>query len=342
MAKNMILMVTIMLIVMNNANAFLYENENAVWWGGGTGDWMTESNWTDYGAVDWRIPGWVSGHPDNDGSWTSTSNMGYACIESGVVNITTASYPDGQVYRSYIGGPGEAALNVGADTSWGRFYTGWDPGETGIVSLVAGSMAMNSDNFYLGYNGDSRFYMSSGVLNAGKIHVSSGDSSTSHVEISGGMLNAAKYLAMESGTATLNIIGSGSTISVGRFQADAGESHILSIGLDADGVTAIDVFGNLASGDSYEGATLNDLVIQVNALPGFSGGVGSMYDIMTSATFIEQNGLNVVSNISGLDFDWAIVSDGNNEILRLTAVPEPMMILLLGIGGVVAKSRRKN
>lgn len=375
--KKLVLTTTALMLGVAAANAFLYASEDATWWDlGTTGDWMTEANWTDYGTgSDWRIAGWVAGNPENTGGSTDPLwNEGYACIDRGTVNITPTSRPDGIVERAYIGSStGTSVLNVGADASFGRFLVGWDPSEIGTVNLTAGTMNVNDPiNFRIGANNGSGnlnvsggtlnavdrltfgygagtagdMVLSGGVVNVGRVIMAYNNTSTSSLEISGGVFDASGYLSLEDGTGTMTVNGSSSTISMDRFAIKAAEGHTLNLGLDAGGVTTIFVNGDIAgSGDAYEGATLNDLAIVVDDLAGFNGTIGSTYDIVSSASYITTNGLSVTSLVTAngiTGFDASIVTVGSNEVLRLTAIPEPSVISMIALfGGGVMFFRRK-
>ena len=333
------------------ANAFIYANDATCNWvdGNGTGLWNEDGNWDNVQGPDYGVP-------DASGE--------YACIDSGTANITPASFPAGTVGRAYIGGSGGATLNVGADASFGRFLPGWSAGDVGTVNVTAGTLNITdaiyfrvganngagtlnvsggtvqaADRLTFGYGSGSAgdMVLSSGAVNVKRVIMAYNNTSTSSVEISGGSFDAGSdgsgYISLESGTATLSVQGSASTVSTARFAIKAAEGHSLTLGLDAGGVTTIDVTGDKGAGDAYEGADLADLAIVVNELSGFNGTVGSTYDIIDSATYITTNGLTVTSNIAGLDFEPSIVTVGNDEVLRLTAIPEPSVVSMVALFG---------
>jgi len=310
------LVVVALLIGVGSADAFIYARDNSLLWTGAVdSNWNVDGNWDNVQGPDYGVPG------------DSTNEYSYALIESGIVNITPASAPAFGVGRAYVGGTNavDAVLNIGADVLFERFLVSWLAGETGTVNLTAGTMSVTYDGtqFRIGKAGTGIFNISGGTLNGTRIMLSSDPDSVCEMEISSGAINASDYIWMNGGTATLKVSGSGSTIVADRFAAEFGKSHALELGLDAGGVTLINVIGDIAgNGDTYEGVILNDLAIVVDDLPGFNGSVGDSYDIFSSATYITTtNGLTVTSNIDGVDFSWAIVTEGGNEILRLTIVP---------------------
>ncbi len=358
--RKLVLSAMALLLSVVAANAFIYANDAACEWtdGNGTGLWNEDGNWDNVQGSDYGVP-------DASGE--------YACIDSGTANITSASRPAGTVGRAYVGGSNGATLNVGADASFGRFLVGWSAGDIGTVNLTAGTLSMTdaiyfrigadkgsgvlnmsggtlnaSDRLTLGYGAGTAgdMVLSGGSVNLGRVIMAYNNTSTSSLEISGGVFDAGSsgsgYLSLENGTATLSINGSASTIGTARLAIKAAEAHVLNLGLDAGGVTTINVTGDKGAGDTYEGADLADLAIVVDELAGFNGTVGSTYDIISSATYISTNGLSVTSNITGLDFEPSIVSVGNNEVLRLTVIPEPSVISMIALfGGGVVFIRRK-
>ncbi len=327
--RKITLITAAMLLSAGAANAFIYANDNSLLWTGAIdNNWNIDGNWDNVQGTDLGVPG--------------NGNTAYALIDSGTANITPSSAPTGpgDIYRAYIGGTSGGTLNVSADSSYGRFYTGWDNGATGYLNLTAGAMSMNSGNFELGHNGSSVATISGGTMNASQIKLANGATSTSSLTISGGVVDASSYIWMQAGTATMTVNGSSASITADRLLVDAGNGHTLNFGLDAGGVTPINVDGTTAG--SYDSADLNDLAIVLDDLVGF-GGVGT-YDLIVSAENLTESGLTVTDTFddAGLTTSWAIVSEGGNEILRATVIPEPAtlsMIALVAFGAVVVRRR---
>lgn len=326
MKKIIVLSVAATLFGVGVANAFLYTSEDATWWtSGATGDWMEQSNWTDYDKTapyrDWIVAGWVVGNPENTGGSTDPLwNEGYACIDHGTVNITPASRPDGKVERTYVGSAlGTSVLNISGDADFGRFLIGWGLGETGTVNLTSGTMnvfpeAGKEDQFRIAHEGNGIFNISGGTLNADLlILVYDNDAAGARLEISGGDVNLSTALEMRHGTsnatATVSVQGSSASIDVGAFTVLPGKGHVLELGLDAGGVSPINATSN---------AVLNDLAIVVDDLAGFNGSEGDTYDVVVSDTSISTSGLTVTSNIDGVEFGASVVNEGGKDILRLT------------------------
>ncbi len=324
--KKITLIMAAMLLSAGAANAFVYANDRTLEWNGGSSTWDDANNWDNVQGGDLGAPG---------------GNTAYAIIDDLTATISSGNVPVGEVYRTYIGGTGVGGqLNVSADASFGRFYTAWNADETGRLNLTAGAMSMNSGNFELGHNGSSVATISGGTMNASQIKLANGATSTSSLTISGGVVDASSYIWMQAGTATMTVNGSSASITADRLLVDAGNGHTLNFGLDAGGVTPINVDGTTAG--SYDSADLNDLAIVLDDLVGF-GGVGT-YDLIVSAENLTESGLTVTDTFddAGLTTSWAIVSEGGNEILRATVIPEPAtlsMFALVAFGAVVVRRR---
>ncbi len=140
-------------------------------WNTANGDWMTESNWDGTQAMNlWGIPGWVSGNPLNTGAgW---ENLSEAFIQSGVVNVTPTSSPDGLVAALNVGSnTGDSILNIGSDfTVKGKTRLGYESSaaEVATINQTAGNVSYGSDTNSRSYfgrgDGQSVYNFSGGTI----------------------------------------------------------------------------------------------------------------------------------------------------------------------------------
>lgn len=302
--KKLVLSATALVLGVAAANAFIYSKDNSLLWTGAVdNNWNVDGNWDNVQGPDYGVPG------------DDTNEYSYALIESGTVNLTPASHPPYGVGRAYVGGTGAGpTLNISEDVVFERFLISWLAGETGTINISAGTMNVVYDSpssvqFMIGKAGTGRFNLSGGAVTGTRVRIASDTGSTGTLEISGGSFAASDDLVMREGTGTLVIDGSAATISMGSFTVISGHGHTLKLGLDAGGVSPINVTSN---------AALNDLAIVVDDLAGFNGGEGDTYDVVVSGGSISTSNLTVTSNIDGVDFGASVVNEGGNDILRLT------------------------
>jgi hypothetical protein len=139
---------------------------------------MDTNNWTETAldtndVVEWGIPGWVVGNPFNTNSSTNVDwNGGYAHVDSGTVNVTTNSHPDGEVYSLHMGSnQGDTTLNISDDLTVSyKVYMGYEglAGETATINQTAGYVSMGNDDddrTYFGRGfGQNVYNLSGGTL----------------------------------------------------------------------------------------------------------------------------------------------------------------------------------
>jgi fibronectin-binding autotransporter adhesin len=211
-----------------------------VFWFGGTGDWMTQSNWSELddgtqisGISYWYIPGWISGNTSNDGSWTSTSNKGFAIIAGGTANVTSSSKPDGRVERFYVGGSSGANLNISDNLTVYRAWVGTAAADIGTVTQTAGTVTLSGSS-YIGDNGAGTYNISGGTFtSSGELRIGTNGGSSGAVNVSGGTFAStnANFSLGYYGNAALNLTGGAVTITgtnayIGRYGDNAGVTNV--------------------------------------------------------------------------------------------------------------------
>lgn len=142
--------------------------EDVFWTGANPGSWMEPSNWTENttdGSA-WYIPGMIAGNPYNDGSWTLTSNKGYAIIQNGTAaidwNISPYTVPDGRIERIYVSGASNPTLHIVNDASAYKFWVSYNSGDSGVVVQDSGNFSVT--RLYLGDSGTGEYTLNDGVL----------------------------------------------------------------------------------------------------------------------------------------------------------------------------------
>jgi fibronectin-binding autotransporter adhesin len=212
-----------------------------VFWFGGTGDWMTQSNWSELadgtqtsGISYWYIPGWISGNPSNPtSSWTSTSNKGFAIIAGGTANLTSSSKPDGRVERFYVGGSSGANLNISDNLTVYRAWVGTAAADIGTVTQTAGTVTLSGSS-YIGDNGAGTYNISGGTFtSSGELRIGTNGGSSGAVNVSGGTFAStnANFSLGYYGNAALNLTGGAVTITgtnayIGRYGDNAGVTNV--------------------------------------------------------------------------------------------------------------------
>ena len=337
------------------ANAFIYANDNTLnWTGASSSDWGTVGNWERVqGSNPLRVP--VLGD--------------YVTVDSGTANITSAA---GTVSRAYIGGTGGATVGIGADAEFERFYLAWTAGETGTANVSAGTLNVTvAAEFNIGVHGKGVMNISGGTVAAnnyvrlgrfdgggvadtvrGTVDMSGGtfnsqrfqigfnaNADGSLLEIEDATFSASAYIQMVDGQSDINVKGSGSTIDTDRLAINSGKGHALNLFLDAGGISTINVNGE--AGATYVDALLTDLAITVSDLGTANVSFGDTFDVIRSDNLITESGLSVSGTVDGQTFDWNIVSEGGDQILRLTAIPEPATLgIVVFAGGALLWTRR--
>ena len=139
--------------VVANSVALLNYADSVHW--NGTGDWTELGNWSETPVTNgenvvWNRPGWVVGNPANTGSSTDPDwNEGFAHIDTGTVDVTPSSSPDGTVNKLYMGSDvGNTTLNISEDfTVKYKTYMGYGSTASDVATInqTAGNVSYGSD-----------------------------------------------------------------------------------------------------------------------------------------------------------------------------------------------------
>lgn len=263
------------------------------------------------------------------------------------VNSTTAI-----INHLTVNGAGTVGLTIDADGTLqfvGRLLAG--ASVNGIFNLTINSggtlqQTAGSDQVTLAKSGSSvtTVNQSGGkfiVNSEASLWLTSNATAAVTYNLSGGELNGGLYFSPGVGKTNFNWTGGSLTAQNIGFSAihNSGACVLNVGGTDAVGAMAFYTTGarytqdsgasmrlDMASASSYDAVTCAGTValagtINLNLLSDFVPTEGLTFDVIT-ASDITDNGLTL-SGTGAKYFKYAIVQDGSNKVLRLTAVHEP-------------------
>ena len=297
---------------------------------------------------------------DGAGStWTSSTNHYVGYHGSGALSITN----EGTVSNNYNGWIGRYAGSTGAVTvrgsgsKWtntGGLVVG--SGGSGTLHIIAGGLVSNSDDGIMGHSGFGTGAVTvdgagSTWTNGGILYVGFRDSGTLNIT-DGGMVSSRTGVigcySGASGEVTVN--GAGSTWT---------NSEDFFIGWEVEGTLDItdgglvSVGGTLAIDDYYGNGNgfINMATGGMLALYGEAD--DSLFDFLAlidgtdAIRYWDDSTLDwaaITGAACGADYTLAYLTAGDltgYTMLTVTAVPEPTMLLLFGVGAVTLRSQRR-
>ena len=337
--------------------------ENIVW-DNTSGDfkYTTASNWdTDNAPISTDFAAINNGQTVTIG----TGDTGAADV------LALGGGDDGSGFTGHINQSG-GTLNISNALQIGRAT-----GTTGSYTLSGGTLNATGA-VTVGRKGAGTFTQTGGQVNTPNVFIGDWSSGSGTYSISNGLLVADNIGHPSSeGPATLNISGTG-TVAVGVIHGDGlqtininftggtlgalvvnqnltnaggrleaagslvdatGISDINGDYTQSSGTLAVDIEG-LSQGSSYDLFDISGLAslagsIDVSLLS-FTPTPGDFFDVFTAIDITDTSVL-----IGDAGFTKSIVSGGNGEILRLTYVPEPASLSVVGLLGLCALARRR-
>lgn len=259
------------------------------------------------------------------GSLTMTSNLNIGQATGITASVT-------------IGG---GALTVG-----GALGIAASAGSTGTLTVNSGTLAVvgtltNASNA----TGTGTFNLNGGTVTVNAFNSGSG---TANFNWAGGTFTFASTNRNINNSGT-GILAPGGVGTVGTMTYSTGVNSTLSYSQGASAASTFDFASDLSfdkivrTGTGVDTGTLSLTLagtVNLNLLGGYTPTVGMTFDIMT-ATTITDSGFVLGGNGAGL-FTYEIIDGPTSDILRLTAVPEPGVWALLGIGALIfLRPRRK-
>jgi hypothetical protein len=340
--KKLVIMCTLLLAIGGVANA--------VWISGTTGNWGNSANWSE--AVVPGVPTSTSTATINNGTCTLdvSPQVGIVIMGNGlatdvaVLNINTGSNltaykaTSGELMCLVKGTAAGASGTVNHSAGTVRVYNDAGNGE---VRLVTGSTVTAG---VANYNLSGTAVLDTNILSKGNAAVT-----TANFNATGGTLVIRNMiykfglisagLGFNQGQAKLEVgaVGTVGAINVGN------SSNAMDYTVGAGGTLAFDIasaasfdkitqYGSLAN---TLGATLN-----VNLLGGFTPTAGDTFDVWTFSDKTKAGSGTFASLPSNFTAAWVDTDGlGSLDTLRLTYVPEPATMLLLGLGALVLRRR---
>jgi hypothetical protein len=300
---------------------------------------------------------WSAGLPSGNGTATIPDNFrvlldtsqscGITLLNSGtvgnaVLNITTGAnltlYKSGS---SEIFGLSRIANGSGTVNHSAGTVTAGNGAGTGEVRLS------NVDNATSTYNLSGTAVLDTEVLNKGASGRPATFNATGGTLVIRNLLNKfglnSAGLGFNQGTCKLEVgaistvaaIGFGNSTNAMDYTVGTGGKMVFDIA-SASSFDKILQYGNVAT---TFGATLN-----INLLGGYVPGVSSFFDVWTFNDKSKAGSGAFASVPSGWTAAWvdtSTVPDGSTDTLRLTYIPEPATIALIGLGLLAIRRNKK-
>jgi hypothetical protein len=280
-----------------------------------------DTSWTNLGTGSWKTAGnWSTGVPSSSGTGdVLVQNGGTAMIDSAVGTV-------GGYSRLKVGtstGGGHLLVAAGGSATFDSETRIGDKTTGATVAISGGSLTVRNA-MRIGYTGTA------GGTGSGSVTISGG----SFTLTEGGPASGELVMGYGTGTntASLEIDGSTATISTMRLIMTAGATKMLTYGLDAGGVSRIQVTG---SDDlAFNGTTLS---IVCNAAIGLAEGSSiTLIDNQGSGACTDTfsgkaEGSTVTANYGSYTYQWTLTykgGTGNDVVLTNLEITGPIAVSL--------------
>jgi len=289
-------------------------------WLGGAGNYSDSTKWS---------TGVVPVKTDGAATWVSAGDSDV------LINAPQSSF-------EFFANGGSVTVAAG-----GNFSTQYNVVATANASQfnVSGGTATTGTNLFVGDWGQSIVNLSSGTLNVGDTLIAgAGGSANGTLNVSGGIMTTAwNWYLGDSGTGTVNVSGGsvvlghsgmGGNITIGQWGTATGNLNVSGGSIIAAGITLSGVAGTghvSLTGGLLQGNTLAINNIGVSTFD-IAGGTLNLKGDITSLAGVTGNGI-----LGNLQFAY----NPGTDFTSITAIPEPMTLLLLGAGSFAAFTRRR-
>jgi hypothetical protein len=315
------------------------------WVSGNTGNWSNTANWS--GST---LPITTETATINNGNATLDASqtvgqllMGAAATDVGVLNINSGANLTISKGSSELMGIGKFAgatetVNHSAGTV-SVFYTGYNG--TGETRLVTAGTTLATVNYNLSGTG----ILDTEVLNKGN------KAANANFNATGGTL-VIRNLIMKFG-----LISEGYGFNQGTCKLEIGAIDTVKAISVGNATNAMDytvgtggtLDFDIASASSYDtvtqyGTLANTLgaTLSIDLLGGYTPTVGSQFDVWTFSDKSKAGSGTFGVLPAGWTAGWVDTSaDGSLDTLRLTFIPEPATIALLGLGFLAMRRNKK-
>jgi hypothetical protein len=335
MMRKLIIVCSLLLAIGGVANA------SGTWVSGNVGNWSDTANWDSF-------PGTTSTATINTGTVTLDTNqtvaialVGSAASSTGVLNIDSgANLTISKASTELLGLARATGASGTVNQSAGTVKIFNPSAATGELRLASVAGATGT------YNLSGTGILDVQVLSKGAID------RTGYFNATGGTLVVrtaiTKFGVISAGygfNQGLCTMAAGGISTVGAITVGASNS-LLDYTVGAGGTLAIDIasaasfdvitqYGNVCN---IDGATLS-----VNLLGGFTPTVNSFFDVWTFGDKSKAGSGAFATLPAGFSSAWVDTNaDLSTDTLRLTYVPEPTTLFLLGLGGLMSLKKRRS